>query len=138
LTKECPANILANNRIPRLIARARYDTSSIQIIKGAITEGVPVGYIIEKYLILCNEIPNIVTTINIEILIRKVYEASLVVVSIPGIMPKIFDEKIKACRDEDGASISSHSELSVSSSSIKDIPLLPKTQLMFSITSIIS
>lgn len=49
LTSECPANILANKRIPRLTALETYDTNSISIIKGAIAVGVPVGYNIEKY-----------------------------------------------------------------------------------------
>jgi len=48
LTKECPANIFANKRIPKLTALAIYDTNSIVIMKGAITVGVPVGYKIAK------------------------------------------------------------------------------------------
>jgi len=47
-TDECPANILAKSRIPRLIARAIYEINSIKIIKGAITSGVPVGNKIDK------------------------------------------------------------------------------------------
>lgn len=43
LTKEWPANILANNRMPKLTARDTYDTNSIKIIKGAMAVGVPVG-----------------------------------------------------------------------------------------------
>lgn len=48
LTRECPANILANKRIPRLTARAMYDTNSIRMINGVIIRGVPVGNKIEK------------------------------------------------------------------------------------------
>lgn len=42
-TNECPANILANKRIPKLTALAVYETNSINIIKGAMIAGVPVG-----------------------------------------------------------------------------------------------
>jgi hydroxymethylglutaryl-CoA reductase len=48
LTKECPANIFANKRIPKLTARAIYETNSIKIINGVIINGVPVGNKIEK------------------------------------------------------------------------------------------
>lgn len=47
LTKLCPANIFANNRIPKLTARAMYEINSIKIINGAIIVGVPVGYKID-------------------------------------------------------------------------------------------
>jgi hypothetical protein len=50
LTRECPANMFANSRIPRLIARARYETTSIKVMKGVITKGVPAGKKAEKYL----------------------------------------------------------------------------------------
>ena len=48
LTNECPANMLANKRIPKLMARAMYEINSIDIMNGAMMVGVPVGYSIEK------------------------------------------------------------------------------------------
>jgi hypothetical protein len=95
-TNECPANILANKRIPKLTARATYDTNSIEIINGAIIVGVPVGYSIEKYRTLCNDRPIRIIETIVAILSIKVNEASLVMVSTPGTIPAILDVNIEA------------------------------------------
>lgn len=41
--KACPEVILANNRTDKLIIRERFETNSIKIIKGIITNGEPEG-----------------------------------------------------------------------------------------------
>lgn len=43
LSRVCPATRFANNRTPRLKARARYEISSIRTSKGTIPIGVPEG-----------------------------------------------------------------------------------------------
>jgi len=117
LTKECPANILANNRIPKLTALAIYDTNSIRIINGVITKGVPVGNKIAKYLTLCNEKPNKINVVIVAMLKKKVSEASDVVVSSPGTIPNTLATKIDAWIPEMFISLSSHSLSAQSSSS---------------------
>lgn len=94
LTNEWPANMFANRRIPRLTALATYEINSIRIIKGAITVGVPVGYRIDKNLIPWIVKPIRTTVIRVTKLSVKATEASLVIVSIPGSIPKTFIVKI--------------------------------------------
>ena len=43
LISMCPANMFANNRTPRVIGLARYDTASTSTISGASQRGVPSG-----------------------------------------------------------------------------------------------
>src|ERR1700761_3999235 len=90
LTSECPANMFANKRMPKLTARAIYEINSIRIINGAITVGVPVGYKIEIYRTLCSANPIKIIDTSIEMLNKNANEASLVIVSSPGIIPTIF------------------------------------------------
>jgi len=72
------------------------------------------------------------------ILKKNVKDASLVTVSNPGIIPKIFAVKIVACVAEDVKSFSSQSLISVSSSSNKNNPILAKPKANISFISIIS
>jgi hypothetical protein len=88
--------MFANSRIPRLTARAIYETNSIRIINGAITVGVPVGYSNETNLIPCNDNPIVVIVTIVEILNINVNEASLVIVSTPGTIPVILAVNIAA------------------------------------------
>jgi len=126
LTREWPANILANKRIPKLTALETYDTNSISIMKGAIAVGVPVGYSIEKYLTLWIEKPISINATMVDILNKNVNEASDVVVSTPGTIPKILALNIDACTPEVVISFSSHSLSPASSSSKIAVPLVAR------------
>jgi hypothetical protein len=107
-----------------------YDTNSIKIIKGAIAVGVPEGYIIDKYLELCKLNPIKINEAIVEMLNKNVKEASLVIVSIPGTIPKMLELKIEACVPDVMASESSHSLSPASSSSKNSVPLFAKRILV--------
>ena len=130
--------MFAKSRIPKLTARAIYETNSINIIKGAITVGVTVGYKRVTNRILCKEKPNNVIVTIVAILSIKVKEASLVDVSTPGTIPIVFAVKIAACNDDVMTSLSSHSEESESSSSKINTPALPKAKAIQSLKLSIS
>ena len=57
--------MLANNRIPKEKALAKYDTNSINTNKGTKASGVPDGTKKLKNLVLCIDKPKIVTPIRI-------------------------------------------------------------------------
>jgi hypothetical protein len=124
LTSECPANIFAKSRIPRLTARDAYDTNSMRIINGAIAVGVPVGYSMDRYLTPWIENPIKMKVTIVDILNKKVSDASEVVVSTPGTMPSKLALKIDACIPEVAMSLSSHSLSPASSSSNSIVPLV--------------
>jgi hypothetical protein len=82
------------------MARAIYDTNYIEIIKGAIAIGVPVGYKMLKNLILCSEKPISITDTIVDTLSIKVSVESDVTVSTTGIIPQTLAKKIELWKFE--------------------------------------
>ena len=61
LSSVCPATMLANNRTPKLNARAKYEINSIRASNGTNARGVPAGTKKLKKWIPCRMNPKIVT-----------------------------------------------------------------------------
>lgn len=87
LINKCPATILAARRTDSVIGRMKFLTSSIIIIRGMSTSGVPEGTKWTKNLLIAFKINPISMKIHTQVAIPRVKEILLEGVKVYGVKP---------------------------------------------------